>query len=76
VKPFNVVKVISLRDKRFENSSVQYMRHPQLGNIGTILEACLQPEPAFEVECVNSKDGTTIWLVAMHPEELELVQAV
>jgi hypothetical protein len=53
---------------------VHYERLPEVGDTGTILEICAAPELAFEVECSSSADGSTVWLEAMYPEELELVQ--
>jgi hypothetical protein len=45
-----------------------------VGDVGTILEVYETPELAFEVECSDPGSGITIWLEAIYPEELELVQ--
>jgi len=70
MKQFDVVKVVAFRDDRFSCASENYERSPAVGDIGTIVEVYLQPEPAFEVECSDRNTGQTIWLAALYPEEL------
>jgi hypothetical protein len=64
--------VIAIREKRFAHARVFYRRHPEVGDTGTILEVYSAPELAYEVECSDPADGSTIWLAAMYPDELEL----
>jgi hypothetical protein len=73
-KQYEVVRVVAIRGKRFSCAQVHFERLPEVGDIGTILEIYETPELAFEVECSRSADGTTVWLEAMYPEELELFQ--
>jgi hypothetical protein len=72
MKPYDIVKVVALRDNRFSERSADYQRNPCIGDIGTIIEIYIHPEPGFEVEC-SAKDGSTIWLAAMYPEELKAI---
>lgn len=74
MKPFDVVRVVRLRGKRFADVAPDHERWPVVGDVGSILDVYTAPEPAFEIECSNPKDGSTIWLAAIYPEELELVQ--
>ena len=71
MKPYDVVRIIALRDQRFSKLSADYERNPRIGDTGTIIEVYSNPETAFEVECTSS-NGCTIWLAAMYPEELRL----
>jgi hypothetical protein len=69
MKQYDAVKVVALRDDRFAAEPPSYQRHPQVGDVGTILEVY---DGAFEVECSEHGTGETIWLTAMYPEELKL----
>ncbi len=73
MQPFDVVRVQAIRDDRFADRGPGFERNPQVGDIGTILDTYDNPEFAFEVECSNL-NGETIWLEAMYPDELFLVQ--
>ncbi|AVP96800.1 hypothetical protein C7S18_06115 [Ahniella affigens] len=75
MKPFDVVRITRLRDDRFALQKPDQLRHPAVGDIGAIVEAYTWPSQAFEVECVDPNSGATVWLEAMYPEELELVQS-
>lgn len=74
MKPFDVVRVVRFRDSRFTGKP-DHERWPVIGDTGAILQSYSIPEPAVEVECVNAGSGSTIWLAAMYPEELELVSS-
>jgi hypothetical protein len=67
MKQFDMVKVTAIRDDRFADIEVFDKRAPMVGDVGTILEVYAD---AYEVECSDS-DGSTIWLAAMYPDELE-----
>ena len=69
-----MVRVITIRASRFMHSHISYARLPVVGDIGTIIEVYTNPESAFEVECSEPDTGITVWLEAMYPDELELVQ--
>jgi Domain of unknown function (DUF4926) len=69
MKQFDVVKVTVIRGDRFTDEEVFYKRAPMVGDVGAILE--VYPD-AYEVECSDS-DGSTIWLGAMYPDELGLM---
>lgn len=70
MQQYDVVTVTKIRNSRFAGEIPNYERHPQVGDIGTILEVY---DGAFEVECSHSNTGITIWLEAMFPDELQLV---
>jgi hypothetical protein len=70
MKQFDVIRVISIRDDRFTEASDDWQRAPAVGDVGTILEVYAD---AFEVECSDSSNGNTIWLAAMHPDEITSV---
>ena len=70
MKQYDVVRVVAIRDTRFDGERVWFQRHPQVGDVGTILE---MHDGAFEVECSDRSTGITIWLTVMYPEELQLV---
>ena len=70
MKQYDVVKVVALRDSRFASEPPHFKRHPQVGDVGTILEVY---DGAFEVECSERETGVTIWLEPMFPEELQSV---
>ena len=67
MKQFDVVKVTAIRDNRFAAEKGCDKRAPVIGEVGTILEVYAD---AYEVECSHS-DGSTIWLIAMYPDEIE-----
>jgi hypothetical protein len=67
MKQFDIVKVAAIRGNRFAGAVIFDKRAPMVGDVGTILEVYAD---AFEVECSDS-DGSTIWLTAMYPDELE-----
>ena len=71
MKQFDIVKVTAIRDGRFSSAASDYLRPPSIGDVGTILEVYAD---AYEVEC-SGRDGHTIWLEAMYPDELALVSA-
>ncbi len=68
---FQVVRVISIRANRFDGQPIYDVRHPQVGDIGVVLEIYKQPELGYEVECSDPITGASIWLNAMYPDELE-----
>ncbi len=63
-----MVRVAVIRDDRFAGEPPHFQRHPQVGDVGTILEVY---DGAFEVECSEKGTGITIWLEAMFVEELQ-----
>ena len=71
MKQFDEVRVIGFRDSRFNEVSVYDRRNPQIGDIAYIIDVYISPELAYEVECSDAKDGSTIWMCAMFPDELE-----
>ncbi len=72
MKQYDVVTVAAIRGARFASEHLSFQRHPQVGDVGTILEVY---GDAFEVECCERDTGVTIWLEAMFPEELQTVSA-
>ena len=70
MKQYDVVRVRAIRDDRFISESPQFQRHPQVGDVGTILEIY---DGAFEVECCEPGTGVTIWLEPMFTDELQTV---
>ena len=72
MKQYDVVRVAAIRDGRFASQRPVFQRHPQVGDVGTILEVY---SDAFEVECSEQDTGATIWLEAMFPDELQTVSA-
>ncbi len=69
MKQFDMVKVTAIRNDRFVSAEVFDKRAPVVGDVGTILEVYAD---AYEVECSDS-DGSTVWLEAMYPDEIEFV---
>ncbi|MES2469058.1 MAG: hypothetical protein V4675_17260 [Verrucomicrobiota bacterium] len=67
MKEYDVVRVVAIRDGRFSGQQPEWQRHPQVGDVGTIL---MDHGTAFEVECSGRGTGVTIWLDAMFPDEL------
>lgn len=67
---YDEVKVSRIREGRFGSGLPAFLRHPQTGDIGTIVE--VYPD-AFEVECSDRSTGVTLWLEVMHRDELELI---
>lgn len=74
MKQYDTVRVIIIRDRRFDKKAPTYCRNPEVGDLGTILEIYTTPEPAYEVECSYSSNGETIWLEVMFPEEIKFHQ--
>ena len=70
MKQYDVVKVVTIRGGRFTGTRPQFQRHPQVGDVGAILEVY---SGAFEVECSERDTGITIWLEAMFQDELQTV---
>jgi hypothetical protein len=70
MKQYDVVRVAAIRGDRFASGQPGFQRHPQVGDVGTILEVYTD---AFEVECAERETGVTIWLEAMYPDELQTV---
>ena len=69
MKQYAAVRVTTNLDDRFANGPPAFQRHPQVGDVGTIVEVYGN---AFEVECSERDTGVTIWLEAMLPDELEV----
>ena len=72
ISQYDVVRVVRIRDARFEAARVLYQRHPHVGDMGTVVEVYSNPI-GFVVECCTAGDGYTTWLNTMYPEELERV---
>jgi len=70
MKQYDVVRVAAIRGDRFACERPSFQRHPQVGDVGTILEVY---DDAFEVECSERNTGVTIWLEPMFPDELQIV---
>jgi hypothetical protein len=70
INQYDVVTVASIRGGRFANERQVFQRHPQVGDVGTILEVYSN---GFEVECCERDTGVTIWFEAMFPDELQTV---
>jgi hypothetical protein len=68
VKEYDVVRVVAIRDDRFSGQEPEFQRHPQVGDMGTIV---MDHGTAFEVECCEHGTGFTIWLSTMYPDELQ-----
>lgn len=71
---YAVVRVVSVHGNRPFYSSGANQRIPEVGDIGTIVEVYSQPDVAYEVECSDPTTGITLWLEAMYPDEIELIQ--
>lgn len=71
---YDVVRVRAIRGDRFSGASVHDERLPEVGDVGTVLEVYSTPEVGYEVECCAPGTGYTVWLLAMYPDELELVE--
>lgn len=71
MKQFDVVRVTAIRGDRFAGDELFDMRSPLVGDVGTILEVYAD---AYEVEC-SDVDGSTVWLAAMYPDELEFAMS-
>ena len=65
---YDMVVVVSLEDERLASVVPVFVRHPQVGDGGTIVEVDSQPQPGYEVECVDSATGGTLWLEALSAE--------
>jgi len=72
---YTVVRVGAIRGGRFNGQPVYEVRHPLVGDVGTVVEVYHSPELAYEVECSDSSTGETIWLSAMFPDEVEALPA-
>ncbi|MES2300415.1 MAG: hypothetical protein V4582_25495 [Pseudomonadota bacterium] len=72
LQEYDVVRLIAIRDARFEGAKIFYERLPQVGDVGTILEVYSVPELGYEIECSDPSTGITIWLDAIYPAEIEL----
>lgn len=70
MKQYDIVRVAVIRGNRFDAKRPGFQRHPQTGDVGTILEVY---NNAFEVECCEHDTGITIWLEAMFLDELQEV---
>jgi len=70
MKQYDVVRVVAIRGDRFASERPSFQRHPQVGDVGAIVEVY---SDAFEVECCERDTGVTIWLEAMFPDELQTV---
>jgi hypothetical protein len=66
-----VVRVAAIRGDRFTGRKIFYSRLPLVGDIGAVLDVHEKPELGYEVECCDPTTGTTIWLEAMYPDEIE-----
>lgn len=71
LRPYMVVRVVAIRGDRFTGRKVFYSRHPRVGDTGAVLDVYEKPALAYEVECSDPATGTTIWLEAMYPDEIE-----
>jgi len=69
MKQYDVIKLTAIRNDRFKGCAAHWQRAPAIGDIGTILE--IYPD-AFEVECSDSTNGSTIWLAALYPDEMTI----
>jgi hypothetical protein len=72
---YEVVRVVFLRPNHSFHLTVTNRCIPEVGDIGTILEIYTQPEVAYEVECSDPATGSTFWLEAMYPDEIELLHS-
>ena len=70
MKQYDVVRVAAIRGDRFASERPDFQRHPQVGDIGTILEVY---DGAFEVECSDPQTGFHHLVGAMFADELEMV---
>jgi len=72
-QPFAVVRVVAIRGDRFASATAWHQRLPRIGDFGTVIDTYASPTPACEVECSDPVTGETIWLEALHPDEIEPV---
>lgn len=72
---YTVVRVAAIRGDRFMGQPIYEVRHPRVGDVGTVIEVHQLPELSYEVECSDGTTGETLWLSAMYPDELECLSA-
>jgi hypothetical protein len=75
IKQYDSVRVVQIRDNRFDEAKVWFARRPALGDRGCVVEIYESRdgvEKGYEVECSDPSTGETIWLDVMFENELEL----
>ncbi|NRF67841.1 DUF4926 domain-containing protein [Aquincola sp. S2] len=70
-RQYDTVRVKALHEDRFAFDPPVHQRHPRIGDVGTIVGVYSHPTVGYEVECSDPNTGFTIWLEAMHPDEVE-----
>ena len=71
LKQYSVVKLKKI-NRQFSESDLSFdKRHPEVGDVATIIEIYKTPSLGYELECSN-KDGITEWMVTFSPEEVDL----
>lgn len=69
-RQYDVVRLKELPSHVNEQGDAFNLRQPVVGDIATIIEIYSKPL-GYELECSDSA-GVTQWLIAFHPDEIEL----
>ena len=75
-KQYSVVRLKNIF-KQFGSTELVFdKRHPQVGDVATIIEIYESPTFGYELEC-SDENGITVWLATFTPEdaEFELIYA-
>ncbi len=69
INKYDIIKITKVK-KEIDKSNLTFCEAlPKVGDIATVLEIYDKPTLAFECECSN-KDGTTRWLLALSPDDI------
>jgi len=67
---YDVVRLVAIRRPLTESDDAFNLCRPVVGDVVTIVEIYSTP-PGYELECSDGS-GTTQWLMAFAPNEIEL----
>jgi hypothetical protein len=74
INQYDRVRVVQIRDNRFDDTNVWFARRPVVGDLGYVLEVYEGRdgvEGGYEIECSDPSTGETLWLDVMFENELE-----
>lgn len=69
MKLYDKVKVIRLRNDRFQGEAGRLWASPKIGDHGTVVEVHVTPGQGYQVEAVDAS-ARTVWVAALYPDEL------
>lgn len=69
-RQYDVVKLTKLLAPLDDSDDEFNLRQPVVGDVATIIEVYSKP-PGYELEC-SDHNGITLWLMAFHPDDIEL----